>query len=306
MTALVRRVSRRRRAGVAYLSIFAVMTLLVALWASVGIRRAEVAVVASASEDFGRARVLFDRLRARTLASLMAQCRVLVEDPRLKASLATEGVDAATVTDILGDINRLRRNGFLLVLSAEARVFAEAGADELRGLDLSASSVMSRARGANDAVGGTWVIGGKLIDLAVTSVRFDRSVLAYLVVGEAVDRELVQAVEDGAGVAVAVVAGAEPGPVSTAELELRAVFSIIAAGAGARPAHVVERGGERYATAVFELEGTPQTHPRLAMARALAPQHRRFEPAAWWLWLIYGIVLVGVTLGAAYASHVRS
>jgi hypothetical protein len=184
-------------------------------------------------------------------------------------------------------------------------VFAEAGADELRGLDLSGSSVMTRVRGASDAVGGAWVIGAKLIDLAVTSVRFDQAVLAYLVVGQAVDHDLVKTVDDGTGVAVAVIAGTEPDPVSTADADVRAVFSLVAAGAGPRPARVIERGGERYLSATFELEGTPQSHPRLAMVRALSPQHRMFGPATWWLWLTYGIVLVGIALGALHPGHGR-
>jgi hypothetical protein len=282
------------------------MTILLVAWSSITRRKLDAAILRSAAESLDRAHLVFDGLRARSVAGLLSQCRVLVEDPRLKASLATEGVDETTVSDILADILRLRRTGFLLVLSQDGRVFAEAGADELRGLDLSGSSVMSRVRGASDAVGGAWVIGGKLVDLAVTSVRFDQSVLAYLVVGQAVDAELVKAVDGATGVAIAVIAGPEPAPISTADGELRAVFHSVAAEASVRAARTIDRGGERYLAAIVELEGTPQTHPRLAMVRSLSPERKLFDPVTWLLWVPYVLVVLAAALGGLRSSVGRS
>jgi hypothetical protein len=296
----VRAIAPTRR-GALYLAVAALaMISLAVVWQVGARRRLEAAVVATAADQLDRARGVFDSLRARTVAGLMSECRVLVEDPRVKASLATAGVDEATVHDILLDILRLRRAGFLLVLSPEGRVFAQAGAEQLRGLDLSGSSVMSRARGSSgssDAAGGAWVIAGKLVDVAVASVHFDRAVLAYVVVGQAVDQALVKAVENGTGIAAAVLAGSEPGPASTADGRLGAVFQLIAAEAVARPAHVIERDGDAYLAASFDLEGTPPTHPRLAVARALAPQHALFASFAWLLWVPCGLVLLGLMLG---------
>ena len=291
--------AQRRRVAWLYIAVATlVITGTAVEWQVVTRRRLDAAVVATAAEQLDRARRVFDSLRQRTVAGLLTECRVLAEDPRLKASLATAGVDEATVHDILDDILRLRSAGFLLVLSPEARVFAQAGAEELRGLDLSGSSVMSRTRGARDASGGAWVIGGKLTEVAVASVRFDRNVLAYLVVGQAVDHALVQAVEDDTGVAVAVLVGSEPAPMSTSDPGLAQVFQQIAAEAGPQPARVIERGGEAYLASSFALEGTPPTHPRLAMARGLAAPRARFDSFAWLLWAPCGLVVLGFVLGA--------
>lgn len=287
------------RVGWAYVVVTALILIVVAvLWRSVMRRKLDTAILATTTEQLGHARGVFDGLRGRTMVSLLAECGVLVEDPRLKASLATEGVDEATVRDILADILRLRRTGFLLVLSRDGRVFAEAGADELRGLDLSSSSVMARARSASETIGGAWVIGGKLVDLAVASVRFDKSVLAYLVVGQAVDPPLVKSVEDSTGTAIAVIAGAAPGPVSTSEPGILAVFQQIAAEPGARPAHLVQRDGEEYVAASFDLEGTASNHPRIAMVRPMSSQRVPFTGFAWLLWLPCGMVVLGVMAGA--------
>jgi len=295
------RTGRARRAYVVA-SVVTMAVLLVA-WSSIARRKLDAAIVRSSAESFDRAHLVFDGLRARSLVGLLSQCRVLVEDPRLKASLATEGVDETTVSDILADILRLRRTGFLLVLSQDGHVFAEAGADELRGLDLSGSSVVSRVRGASDAVGGAWVIGGKLVDLAVTSVRFDQSVLAYLVVGQAVDMELVKAVDAGTGIAIAVIAGPQPAPISTTDGAMRAVLQLVTAEAGVRAAHTIERDGVRYLAATVELEGTPQTHPRLAMVRSLASDGKLFDPFTWLLWVPYALVLLAAALGVLYSER---
>ena len=132
-----------------------------AVWSLVATRQLSSAIVRESMGHLDRAKRTFDLTRARTLDSLRVQARVMVEDPRLKSTLATEGIDEVTVADILGDLGKLRGGGFLMVLTSDGRVFAQAGADELRGLDLSGSSAIKKAQGTSEAVAGSWVIGGK-------------------------------------------------------------------------------------------------------------------------------------------------
>ena len=287
------------RGGRGYLvAILAIMTTLAAAWAFVARQQLDGALAAQAAERLDRAHALFDVLRARTQDSLRSQCGVLVEDPRLKSSLSTDGIDEATVADILIELGRLRRTGFLLVLTPEGRVFAEAGAAELRGLDLSASSVVKQARGARSAVVGSWVIGGKIIDLAVTAIQFDQAVVAYLVLGQAVDTELVNAVTAGTGIAVAVSAGAEALLLSATDDQTRAVLQAIARdGSLARP-HAVELGGVIYLVTTVELADTVPSHPRLTLVYPLTPGRTIFEIFAWFLWLPIGLVAIGVALAS--------
>ena len=56
------------------------------------------------------------------------------------------------------DLSKVRRTGFLMILSPEGQVFAEVGATELRVLDLSGSHPVKAARGSRDAVVGSWVL----------------------------------------------------------------------------------------------------------------------------------------------------
>jgi hypothetical protein len=291
-----------RSSRVYLVAVLLIMTGLTAAWSLVARYRLDSALAVGAAESFDRAAALFEVLRGRTQDGLRSQCSVLVEDPRLKATLATEGIDVATVTDILIELGRLRRAGFLLVLTPEGRVFAEAGTPELRNLDLSASTVVKHARGSSEPVVGSWVIGGKVIDLAVAAIRLDRTVLAYLVLGQAVDAALVNAVTTGTGAAVAVLAGAEAQPISATDDQLRAVLQAIGRdGRAARP-HTIELGGARYLIATVELADPVPSHPRLALGRALGPERKSFEILDWLLWAPIGLLIIGVTLASQRSS----
>jgi len=114
------------------------------VWSLVALHQLSASVARESASHLDHARRAFELTRARRLDSLRALARVMVEDPRLKSTLSTDGVDEVTVADILGDLGKLRGTGFLLVLTPDGRVFAQAGADELRGLDLSGSSAVKK------------------------------------------------------------------------------------------------------------------------------------------------------------------
>jgi hypothetical protein len=245
-------------------------------------------------------RAVFDLVRARSFEGMREQCRLLVEDPRLKSTLATEGIDVTTVADILHDLARLRGGGMLAVLSTDGRVFAEAGAKELRGLDLSASSVVKSVQASNEVVVGSWVIGGAtVIDFAITAIRFDTSVVAYLVVGRTIDHELLKAVARATGTGVAIGIGNELTLVSDDRLKRLPQL--------ARPTtfeyQVFESSGERFLASMVELEQMGQTRPRLAVIRSLASTEETFLIFQWLLWLSPVLVLIAIVLATSRSNH---
>jgi hypothetical protein len=264
------------------------------VWSVVTLRQLSSSIARESTEHLARARVAFDSIRARTLDNLRAHCRVLVEDPRLKSTLATEGVDEATVADILTDLGKLRRTGFLIVLSPEGRVFAQAGAEELRGLDLSGSSPVKKAQASTEAEVGSWVIGGRVLDLSIMAIRFGATPLAYLVVGQAVDQSILKAVADQSGVAVASATG-ETVMLSASPDDLPGpVFATVAAQAGSFQGRVIEIDGKAYVTAIAELEDTGPSRPRLVLVQPLAPAWTWFQIVRWMIFIPPLLVLVAV------------
>jgi hypothetical protein len=263
------------------------------VWTVIARNQLKMSVVGETSDHLLAARKAFDALRAQTQANLAAHCRVLVEDPRLKATLATEGMDEATVADILQDLGKLRRSGFLLVLSPNGRVFAQAGASELEGLDLSASAVVKAARDAEDATVGSWVLAGKVMDLSIKSIRYGESLVAYLVVGQPVDEALLGAVGAQTGVAIASALANKVGMASSKDPVMVDVFTrAVVEAVGALP-RVITSNGQRFVASVVELPETAQAH-RLILVGSLDTVSQRFRVLEWMVFVPPVLVLLAV------------
>lgn len=280
--------------GALSLVILALTFGVAAVWSLVALHQLSSSIVRETATHLERARRTFDLTRARTLDSLRAQARVMVEDPRLKATLSTEGIDEVTVADILGDLGKLRSAGFLIVLTPDGRVFAQAGADELRGLDLSGSSAVKKAQGSLEAVTGSWVIGGKIMDLSIMPVRYGQKPIAYLVVGMAVDQEMLNSVADQTGVAVATATGptvmlsAPPGDPT------KAVFTAVVGQLESSAPQLFNVNGETYVVAMSELEESGQTHPRFVVAQSLSQPRATFATSRWLLFIPPVLVIIAV------------
>ena len=260
-------------------------------WTFVAREQLAQSVVAETSDHLIAARKAFDALRVQTQTNLAASCRVLVEDPRLKATLATEGMDAATVADILQDLAKLRGSGFLLILSPAGRVFAQAGASELDGLDLSASSVVKAARDADDTTVGSWVLAGKVMDLGIKSIRYGDSLVAYLVVGQPVDEAMLASVNAQSGVAIASALANKVGIASSKDPVLADVFVRAVAEAVSPVPRVVTSNGRRFVASVVELPETAQAH-RLILVGSLDTVAERFRVLEWMVFVPPVLVLL--------------
>jgi hypothetical protein len=263
---------------------------LVGLWTFVARRQLAASIHAEVSERLDHAEKAFAIALGHRQGELQSHCRLLVEDPRLKSTLATEGIDEATVADILKDLAKLRGAGFLMVLSPDGRVFAEAGAPELRGLDLSDSSIVKKARTAPASVVGSWVIAGRAMDLSIMAIRYGENVIAYLVVGQSLDASLLQAVPMQTGVEAASALAGKLVLASSSEANVTAVLAHLASEPGTFRGRVVSVDGATYATAVIQVGDSAQSH-RLVLARPLAPSEAAFAPFAW-LTLIPSLLVI--------------
>ena len=265
-----------------------------AVWSLVALHQLSSSIVRESATHLERARRTFDLTRARTLDSLRAQARVMVEDPRLKATLSVDGIDEPTVADILGDLGKLRSSGFLMVLTPEGRVFAQAGADELRGLDLSGSSAVKKAQSTLESVTGSWVIGGKIMDLSIMPVRFRTKPIAYLVVGTAVDQDMLNAVADEIGVAVATTTGRTIMLSAPPDDQTKAMFTAVVGQLDSSAPQLLNVNGETYVAALSELEESGQTRPRLVVAQPLAQLRATFATSRWLLFIPPVLVIIAV------------
>ncbi len=79
------------------------------------------------SEDLVRAREGLGELLDHRRVLHEAQLNLLAEEPRLKSVVVTEGVDGATVRDVVDELRRALRCDRLIVLDGEGRVLADDG-----------------------------------------------------------------------------------------------------------------------------------------------------------------------------------
>lgn len=265
-----------------------------AVWSLVALHQLSSSIVRENATHLERARRTFDLTRARTLDSLRAQARVMVEDPRLKATLSVDGIDEATVADILGDLGKLRSSGFLMVLTPEGRVFAQAGAEELRGLDLAGSSAVKKAQATLESVTGSWVIGGKIMDLSIMPVRFRAKPIAYLVVGTAVDQDMLNSVADQTGVAVAATTGSTIIMSAPPDDQTKTVFAAVVGQLDGSAPQLFNVNGETYVAALSDLEESGQTRPRLAVAQPLSQLRATFATSRWLLFIPPVLMIIAV------------
>ncbi len=163
---------------------------------------------AQAEASVNRASVVLDHLSQDVQLRLRTEAQLMSEDPRLKSTLATPGIDEATIADVLQDLRKQSSAELLAVLTPTARVRAEVGASYLKGLDLSTSSVIRAAQAAGQPAVGTWVAGDQVLDVSAKAIRYENQLVAYLVVGSPMSEKALQRVSEvtGAGVAL-IVAG---------------------------------------------------------------------------------------------------
>jgi hypothetical protein len=121
--------------------------------------------VEAAQRVFARETLLTER-------SLQAQAGVVADDARIRAALATPDIDAATLSDLLGDLKTNTTGTILAILSQEGVVRAAVGDAELQGLDLASSRIVQACVGAEGgAASSVWTYNSAVMHVGAAQVR---------------------------------------------------------------------------------------------------------------------------------------
>ncbi|MDX2090664.1 MAG: SpoIIE family protein phosphatase [Kofleriaceae bacterium] len=181
------------------------------------------------------------------------ECRVVAEEPRLKAVVATEDIARETIIDAVRDLAKTLDAGVFLIVDADGNLLADNAAPEAAGDSLRGNMVVATALEKGES-SGTWTADGKLYQVAGCRLEFGARVVGALVVGHALDDKFAQTIEKHTGgkVIVTVDKGAvtkTPDEVGTAEI----AAAIDAVGAGQRE---VSAGGTDWFAQVVEVPGT--------------------------------------------------
>ena len=175
---------------------------------------ASIATVAVLFDRSTRSRVAEDLARSRTVTldqhatrqSLYQQeCRVVAEEPRVRAVVATEDVARETILDAAHSLAETLRAGVFLITDADGKLIADNAAPDAQGFDMRDRPVIAHALDKGEE-SGVWLADSKAFQVQGCRLEFGARVVGGLVVGHAIDDEVVDTIARQTGGLLVVVA----------------------------------------------------------------------------------------------------
>ena len=168
---------------------------------------ATIGTIASVLDRSTRARVTQDLANSRRVTlDLHAnrqtlhrqECRVVAEEPRLRAVVATEDVARETIVDAVQSLAETVRAGVFVVVDDDGQLIADHAAPEAAGFDLSDRPVVRGALTEGEA-SGVWLADGEVFQVHGCRLEFGARVVGALVLGHALDDEAAAAMARHSG-----------------------------------------------------------------------------------------------------------
>lgn len=156
-------------------------------------------------EELRRGAVVLEEVFVQRQALLAANAKVVAEEPRLKAVVATEDIDHATVYDVCKELRRAVGSDLFLLTDGEGMLLADVADAEVRGVTLRDKPLVADAL-ANETGAGIWLADGRAYQMASRRLAFGETVVGVLVVGWEIGDALADAAARQAGGAVVVLA----------------------------------------------------------------------------------------------------
>ncbi|HEY5925736.1 MAG TPA: SpoIIE family protein phosphatase [Kofleriaceae bacterium] len=152
---------------------------------------------ARVAEDLARSRVVTLDLHASRASLLRQECRVVAEEPRLKAVVATEDVARDTILDAVRTLAETLRADVFVIVDAEGNLIADSNNPSAAGDSMAGNAVVANAL-ANGHEMGVW-LADRAYQVEGCRLEFGARVVGALVIGHAIGDELVGTVERQTG-----------------------------------------------------------------------------------------------------------
>jgi phosphoserine phosphatase RsbU/P len=251
------------------------------------------------TEALARSRDVFEELRKLRASLHRSQARVVAEEPRLKAVVATEEVTHETVLSVASELKRALSSDVFVMTDAEGQLIADAADPTATGFSLRGKPGVASALSDGDA-STVWTQGDRAYEIAARRLSFGTTTVGVVVIGYAFDDSVMAEAlrQTGSGFALefdghviaasALDPDARPDRAAAAEAA-RQVPS------GAEPTEVVV-GGVRYLASSTPLADAGDNHLRYVTFRSL---DRALAPARQAERVVYAIAVVALILALA-------
>lgn len=256
--------------------------------------------------ELARGRGVFEDLLHYRKTLHRAESRVLADEPRLKAVVATDDVTPATVLGVIADLRRALRCDLLLIIDRGGRLLASATHPEEAGALLAENPTVATALEHGESEG-VWIDGAQVFQVHGRRLSYGTTLVGAVVVGYRVDDALAETVARQMGAHVILANRDQPIAASHLMQDVvseRAIQSAIVAAAALGPdeprgheeheSREVRVAGGRYVLTAAALPGYGGAEPlRYTIYRSL---DQALAPARRLVRILYGVTASALVL----------
>jgi sigma-B regulation protein RsbU (phosphoserine phosphatase) len=233
------------------------------------------------------------------------ECRVVADEPRLRAVVATEDVARETIVDAVRTLADTLHAGVFVIVDANGNLIADSADPEATGFSMTKYPEVAAALAKGEGTG-VWLADGKVFQVQACRLEFGARIVGALVVGHAIDDELANVVARQTGGWLVVVednlARTEP-PVGAKAAEIGAAIEAVRTGE-----KEVALGGTHYYAQLVSIPGYTGEHKvqyllLRSIDEALAPGRRIVRIL---LMLLGAAVLATLVLALGLARRLSS
>jgi sigma-B regulation protein RsbU (phosphoserine phosphatase) len=155
------------------------------------------------ANDLQRSRQVFEDLLSYRQSSLRSDCRVLANEPRMRATVATEGVTRDTVLVVINELRASHGSDLFLLTDGQGNLLADALDPTAEGFDMKSMSVVAKALADGEA-SAVWITNERPHQAQACRMAFGEVTVGIVVIGRVFDDDAAAIVQRQTGSALVV------------------------------------------------------------------------------------------------------
>ena len=272
---------------------------------------AAVAVIVNKAErreldqNLARSRQLFDDLLGYRQSRYRSDCRVVANEPRLRAVVATQDISRDTIVGVVSELRTSLGSDLFLLTDARGTLMADALDPEAEGFDMSGMQVIASALESGEGAG-VWITEDRPHQVQACRMDFGAQTVGVVLIGNRIGDEFAAAVHRQSGSSAVVTldgVAVASSPLADGEAAPEGSLDGVTAGPGGQPVERAVAGSHYLALGgpFPGYEGKRQLSYAVlrSLDQALAPGRRLTQGVL----LIAGIALLAALLLAVVLSR---
>jgi phosphoserine phosphatase RsbU/P len=143
--------------------------------------------------DLERSRGVFKELLAARQSQLRSDCRVVANEPRLRATVATQDITRETVFGVSTELRASVGADLFLVTDGDGFLLADTLDASAEGFDMSKTPVIAAARATGDS-SAIWISGDRPYQVQACRVDFGAKTVGVILIGHVLDDKAAEAI----------------------------------------------------------------------------------------------------------------